>query len=76
MPVSKISKTYLSHVRKVISVLSSIENEEQLYSGKNIIDNFVRYWRFKGVGVKTIRDSLAMFNSIYNFKKRIFQNYD
>jgi hypothetical protein len=76
MPVSKISKIYLFHVRKVISVLSSIENEEQLYSGKNIIDNFVRYWRFKGVGVKTIRNSLAMFNSIYNFKKRIFQNYD
>jgi len=71
-----MSKLYSFHVRKVIYVLGSIENEEQLHAGKNIIDNFVRYWKFKGVRVKTIRDSLAMFNSVYNFKKRIFQNYD
>jgi hypothetical protein len=71
-----MSKLYSSHVRKVLYILDSIKNEEQLYAGKNVIDNFVRYWKFKGVGVKTIRDSLAMFNSIYNFKKRIFRNYD
>ncbi len=41
-----------------------------------MIDNFVRYWRFKGVGVRVIRNSLEMFNSIYNFKKKFFQNYD
>ena len=41
-----------------------------------MIDNFVRYWKFKGVGVKVIRSSLAMFNSIYNFKRRFFQNND
>lgn len=41
-----------------------------------MIDNFVRYWKFKGVGVKVIRNSLAMFNSIYNFKRRLFQNND
>ena len=67
---------YSFHVRKVISVLSSISTEEQLHSGKNMIDNFVRYWRFKGVGVRVIRNSLEMFNSIYNFKKKFFQNYD
>lgn len=67
---------YSNHVRKVINVLSSVETEEQLYTGKNMIDNFVRYWKFKGVGVKVIRSSLAMFNSIYNFKRRFFQNND
>jgi hypothetical protein len=67
---------YSNHVRKVISVLSSVETEEQLYTGKNMIDNFVRYWRFKGVGVKVIRNSLEMFNSVYNFKKKFFQNYE
>lgn len=69
-------RLYLSHVRKIISALSSIENEEQLNAGKNIIDNFVEYWKFKGVRIITIRSSLAMFNSVYNFKKRLFQNND
>lgn len=69
-------RLYLSHVRKIISTLSSIESEEQLDAGKNVIDNFVKYWRFKGVGVTTIRSSLAMFNSVYNFKRRLFQNND
>ena len=71
-----MAKSYSFHVRKVIDTLNSIETEEQLHSGKNMIDNFVRYWRFKGVGVRIIRNSLEMFNSIYNFKKKFFQNYD
>jgi hypothetical protein len=71
-----VAKSYSFHVRKVIDTLSSIETEDQLHSGKNMIDNFVRYWKFKGVGVKVIRSSLAMFNSIYNFKRRFFQNND
>lgn len=60
------------HVSKIIRILNSIENEEQLECGKTIISNFVDYWKFKKADVKEIRNNLATFNMIYKFKRNSF----
>lgn len=60
------------HASKIIRILNSIENEEQLECGKTIISNFVDYWKFKKADVKEIRNNLATFNMIYKFKRNSF----
>ena len=67
-----MEKVFRQHINKIIKILNSIENEGQLECAKNIISNFVEYWRFKKVNVKEIRNNLATFNIIYKFKRNSF----
>lgn len=67
-----VAQVFKQHITKIIRILNSIENEEQLECGRTIISNFVEYWRFKKVNVKEIRNNLATFNIIYKFKRNSF----
>jgi hypothetical protein len=67
-----VEKVFKQHTNKIIKILNSIENEEQLECAKNIISNFVDYWKWKKMNVKEIRNNLAIFNMIYKFKRNSF----
>jgi hypothetical protein len=67
-----VEKVFRQHINKIIKILNSIENERQLECAKNIISNFVEYWKFKKMNVKEIRNNLAIFNMIYKFKRNSF----
>ena len=67
-----MEKVFKQHITKIIKILNSIENEGQLECAKNIISNFVEYWKFKKIDVKEIRNNLATFNMIYKFKRNSF----
>jgi hypothetical protein len=67
-----VEKVFRQHINKIIKILNSIENEGQLECAKNIISNFVEYWKFKKINVKEIRNNLATFNIIYKFKRNSF----
>ena len=67
-----MEKVFKQHINKIIKILNSIENENQLECAKTIISNFVEYWKFKKMNVKEIRNNLATFNMIYKFKKNSF----
>jgi hypothetical protein len=67
-----VEQVFRQHINKIIKILNSIENEGQLECAKNIISNFVEYWRWKKVNVKEIRNNLATFNIIYKFKRNSF----
>ena len=67
-----MEKVFRQHTNKIIKILNSIENENQLECAKTIISNFVEYWKFKKMNVKEIRSNLAIFNMIYKFKKNNF----
>jgi hypothetical protein len=67
-----VEKVFRQHINKIIKILNSIENEGQLECAKNIISNFVDYWKFKKADVKEIRNNLATFNIIYKFKRNSF----
>jgi predicted transcriptional regulator len=67
-----VEKVFKQHITKIIKILNSIENEGQLECAKNIISNFVEYWKFKKIDVKEIRNNLATFNMIYKFKRNSF----
>ena len=70
--IYKVEKVFKQHTNKIIKILNSIENEGQLECAKNIISNFVDYWKFKKMDVKEIRNNLATFNMIYKFKRNSF----
>jgi transposase-like protein len=67
-----VEKVFRQHTNKIIKILNSIENEGQLECAKNIINNFVEYWKWKKMDVKEIRNNLATFNMIYKFKRNSF----
>ncbi len=67
-----MEKVFKQHINKIIKILNSIENEGQLECAKNIISNFVEYWKWKKMDVKEIRNNLATFNIIYKFKRNSF----
>ena len=67
-----MEKVFRQHTNKIIKILNSINNEGQLECAKNIISNFVEYWRWKKMDVKEIRNNLATFNMIYKFKRNSF----
>jgi hypothetical protein len=67
-----VEKVFKQHINKIIKILNSIENEGQLECAKNIISNFVEYWKWKKMNVKEIRNNLATFNIIYKFKRNSF----
>jgi transposase-like protein len=67
-----VEKVFRQHTNKIIKILNSIENEGQLECAKNIISNFVEYWKWKKMDVKEIRNNLATFNMIYKFKRNSF----
>ena len=67
-----VAQVFKQHVIKIVRILNSIENEEQLECTKTIISNFVDYWKFKKADVKEIRNNLATFNIIYKFKRNSF----
>jgi len=67
-----VEKVFRQHINKIIKILNSIENEGQLECAKNIISNFVDYWKWKKMNVKEIRNNLATFNMIYKFKRNSF----
>ena len=67
-----MEQVFRQHINKIIKILNSIENEGQLECAKNIISNFVEYWKFKKIDVKEIRNNLATFNMIYKFKRNSF----
>ena len=67
-----MEKVFRQHTNKIIKILNSIENENQLECAKTIISNFVEYWKWKKMNVKEIRNNLATFNMIYKFKRNSF----
>jgi hypothetical protein len=67
-----VEQVFRQHINKIIKILNSIENEGQLECAKNIISNFVEYWKWKKMNVKEIRNNLATFNIIYKFKRNSF----
>jgi hypothetical protein len=67
-----VEKVFKQHTNKIIKILNSINDEGQLECAKNIISNFVEYWKFRKMDVKQIRNNLATFNMIYKFKRNSF----
>jgi uncharacterized protein YaaR (DUF327 family) len=63
------------HITKINKIINSCTTLEHVESAKQVIRNFVDYWKVKKVSTKTIRHYLYHFNTLIYFKLKLI-NYN
>jgi hypothetical protein len=63
------------HISKINKIINSCTTSEHIESAKQVIKNFVDYWKTKNISVKTLRHYLHHFNILIRFKSRLI-NYN
>lgn len=63
------------HITKINRIINSCTTLEHVESAKQVIRNFIDYWKVKKVSTKTIRHYLHHFNTLIYFKLRLI-NYN
>lgn len=63
------------HISKINKIINSCTTIEHITSAKQIVKNFVDYWKLKKLNTKTIRHYLQHFNTLIYFKLKLI-NYN
>ena len=63
------------HISKINKIINSCTTVEHVESAKQVIKNFIDYWKTKKISVKTLRHYLHHFNTLIHFKLRLI-NYN
>ena len=63
------------HISKINKIIHSCTTVEHVESAKQVIKNFIDYWKIKKVSVKTLRHYLRHFNTLIYFKLKLI-NYN
>jgi len=63
------------HITKINRIINSCTTLEHVESAKQVIRNFVDYWKVKKVSTKTLRHYLHHFNTLIYFKLKLI-NYN
>lgn len=63
------------HISKINKIINSCNTIEHISSAKQIVKNFVDYWKSKNLNIKTIRHYLQHFNTLIYFKSKLI-NYN
>jgi hypothetical protein len=63
------------HISKINKIINSCTTAEHIESAKQIIKNFIDYWKLKKISVKTLRHYLHHFNTLIRFKSKLI-NYN
>jgi hypothetical protein len=62
------------HISKINKIINSCTTVEHIESAKQIIKNFIDYWKLKKISIKTLRHYLHHFNTLIHFKSKLI-NY-
>jgi hypothetical protein len=63
------------HISKINKIINSCTTVEHIESAKQVIKNFIDYWKIKKIGAKTLRHYLHHFNTLIYFKLKLI-NYN
>jgi DNA-directed RNA polymerase len=63
------------HISKINKIINSCITVEHIESAKQVIKNFIDYWKTKKINIKTLRHYLHHFNTLIHFKLRLI-NYN
>jgi len=63
------------HITKINRIINSCTTLEHVESARQVIRNFVDYWKVKKVSTKTLRHYLHHFNTLIYFKLKLI-NYN
>ena len=65
-----MQELFQDHIVKINKIIASCTTHEHILSVRQIVKNFVDYWRWKGKSVNVIRHYLKHFNTLIEFKLR------
>lgn len=63
------------HITKINRIINSCTTLEHIESAKQVIKNFIDYWKLKKISTKTLRHYLHHFNTLIYFKLKLI-NYN
>ena len=63
------------HISKINKIIQSCITVEHVESAKQVVKNFIDYWKTKKISTKTLRHYLHHFNTLIYFKLRLI-NYN
>lgn len=63
------------HISKINKIINSCTTIEHIESTKQVIKNFIDYWKIREMNVKTLRHYLHHFNNLIYFKLKLI-NYN
>lgn len=63
------------HISKINRIINSCVTLEHIESARQMIKNFINYWKLKKVSIKTLRHYLQHFNTLIYFKLKLI-NYN
>ena len=63
------------HITKINKIINSCTTLEHVASARQVVKNFIDYWKVKKISTKTLRHYLHHFNTLIYFKLRLI-NYN
>ena len=63
------------HISKINKTIHSCTTPEHIESARQIVKNFIDYWKVKKINTKTLRHYLRHFNTLIHFKSKLI-NYN
>ena len=63
------------HISKINKIIYSCTTPGHIDSAKQIVKNFIDYWKVKKISIKTLRHYLHHFNTLIHFKSKLI-NYN
>lgn len=70
-----MTELFDQHISKINKIINSCTTSEHLTSAKQIVKNFIDYWKIKKISIKTLRHYLQHFNTLIYFKSKLI-NYN
>jgi hypothetical protein len=70
-----MQELFQNHISKINKIINSCTTCDHIFSAKQIVKNFIDYWKIKKISVKTLRHYLKHFNTLITLKLRII-NFD
>ena len=70
-----MQELFQSHISKINKIINSCTTYDHIFAAKQVVKNFIDYWKIKKINVKTLRHYLKHFNTLITLKLRII-NFD
>ena len=59
------------HITKVVKIINSCTTHEHIATAREVIANFISYWRWRGVNPKTLKHYLKHFQSLIHYRLKM-----
>ena len=63
------------HIAKIVKVIHSCKTHDHIATTREIVTNFINYWKWRGINPKTLKHYLKHFQNLIHYRLKII-NYE